>query len=355
MTATYRPHPRRSDDGGFTLIELLVAVIVIGILTGIAIPLFINQRASAHDARVESDILAIAKAITGDADKLTGPLWRGSGDLLVVDSSSPKRGVALTLSSGTAWGIAGTAESFCLVGWAPEGARWTATTPLTYDAAAGGLQRTGAACTATTTPVTGASGTGGVGDLMTLTSGPRNLIKDSAWQGITGAAHLYTYGTGQERNVGAQGSASWAWVDERSPAGTRAVRVQVPAGTTRGMIAFTDTKLTGMDASAAMVLGQQVTVSAYVRAPAGQAMNLSVRTVDTNRTWKTESAKPFIGTGAWERITYTVTPGVTHAGYLPTVQVTAGAPYPTTSITFDVAGPQIERSYLASTFEVTAP
>lgn len=151
--------PAETHEDGFTLIEILVVILIIGILTSIAIPVFLNQRKVAVDASVTSDVKSVVTAIeTGiiensDATNIEniGPsgVWTSGGNqtsTTVCFKATPTAtcvlGVKTMLSNGVVIDISGTPNSYLVTGWHPNGSKYTSVaTNLRYKSAEGGLEK----------------------------------------------------------------------------------------------------------------------------------------------------------------------------------------------------------------------
>jgi prepilin-type N-terminal cleavage/methylation domain-containing protein len=120
------------DEGGFSLVELLVVIVVIGILAGIALPIFLNQRTKSYEAGLKSDLRTVANEVatqnttnedyrkttwkTAGTNAVAGAAISGSGQI-VGDSTS----VGLSPGNTITW-IGATQSSFCVKASNPKAA-----------------------------------------------------------------------------------------------------------------------------------------------------------------------------------------------------------------------------------------
>ncbi len=96
----------RNDEKGFTLIELLVVVLIIGILTAIAVPVFLTQQNQARDAAAKSD-LGVAKVAYISYVTATGNPATTAANL-------EAHGYQQSAGPGPASIISGDEDSFCI-------------------------------------------------------------------------------------------------------------------------------------------------------------------------------------------------------------------------------------------------
>ncbi|WP_375372392.1 hypothetical protein [Actinotalea sp. JY-7885] len=314
-----------------------MAVIIIGILAAIAIPIFLNQKAAAYDATVRADLGQLAETLEG-LDVPPGTVARAAdGALWVAGVRQPD---PVTTSIGVSWGVAGTTTAYCLTGFHP-GARVhnSVHTAATWDAAAGGLDGTGGACTPTTTPAAFAvdvtDGGGGL-NLMTDTLWRRSSVPDFT---ISAAGAFASYGNAPYRTV-----------DVATPVGTRAVEVVTSGAGPRGLIIFQRSQGAWAQDTRIEEAGEVWSASIFARCAAGRPVTLGLRDRTATGAYHAASESATTCTGDWQRLARTWTVPTGHVGHTLSLQIwMSGA----SGSSFLVAGPQLERGPRVSAFQPT--
>ena len=311
-------------------------VTIIGILAGVAIPVFMNQKAKARDVAASSDLASIAKVIASlDQD---GPLARsGDGTGLYVAGA---RVAEVTPTNGVAWNVSGNAQRFCLTAYAESGSKHTVTQPLTFDSGAGGLGRSGAACPSSSESLPMAFPVNQGGPLGGINVIPDSTLRRDIAPTIQNSEHIAPYF-----------NATLATVDVTTPVGNRAL--SVTSRTTaqwQGVIFFQAPN--GQVGTLVSETGEVWAGSLWVKGAAGTEVCIGTRITHPGWNVTREPCGLRTLTGEWQRLTFTFTATEDTVGQQPALQVRGTIPV---GESLHVAGPQLERSSAVSAFQPTLP
>jgi type IV pilus assembly protein PilA len=139
MLARIRRSVARRDEG-FTLIELLVVIIIIGILAGIAVPVFLSQRKKGYNAQAKSDarnLATLQESYIADNNKYQVSTDLASTKTALTEYKQSANVTAVLMKNYSAAGVIGTAQDlggYCIQVTAQSG------NTFAYDSTKGGLQ-----------------------------------------------------------------------------------------------------------------------------------------------------------------------------------------------------------------------
>ena len=117
MLVANKPRQRSLLQKGFTLVELMIVVVIVGILSSIALPSFLNQQNKAKAACAETQVSALAKeqqVFFAENSTFATGIGTDAGELDTTTPATCNGYEAVTLSDTEIQAAPTTASGFCV-------------------------------------------------------------------------------------------------------------------------------------------------------------------------------------------------------------------------------------------------